>query len=68
MLLSAPSGAWVSCSRAPYGARGLKLLILRIWPTVAAGRAPYGARGLKYLMLPALLSASLVAPRTGRVD
>ena len=34
-------------SRAPYGARGLKLIV-GLGIAVAVGRAPYGARGLKF--------------------
>ena len=36
------------CGRAPYGARGLKLLIGGAIGIFGRRRAPYGARGLKY--------------------
>ena len=38
-------GGW--SGRAPYGARGLKLILLIRTIPAPAGRAPYGARGLK---------------------
>ena len=39
--------ALIGMSRAPYGARGLKLYVpMNDWPA-ALRRAPYGARGLK---------------------
>ena len=71
-------GAWIEiareekCSsgmlrRAPYGARGLKLVSAE--PRKAGhGRAPYGARGLKSLPSGCRQTSAGVAPRMGRVD
>ena len=71
-------GAWIEiareekCSsgmlrRAPYGARGLKLVSAE--PRKAGhGRAPYGARGLKFGLELVNKRLVFVAPRMGRVD
>ena len=37
--------------RAPYGARGLKYVLIQCLSSEGKGRAPYGARGLKYKLL-----------------
>ena len=71
-------GAWIEImppaarrrrnpSRAPYGARGLKLIGIK-GIGLAASRAQYGARGLKYHVRGQQCPAILVAPRMGRVD
>ena len=53
--------------RAPYGARGLKYLL--VVPVAAVERrAPYGARGLKWLYQGVNSLGFAVAPRMGRVD
>ena len=53
-------------SRAPRGARGLKLGWRRLF-LPAIGRAPRGARGLKHQGIGRVLPGR-VAPRAGRVD
>ena len=53
--------------RAPYGARGLKLL-LTMGILLIGGRAPYGARGLKYRTDGKPDGEAIVAPRMGRED
>ena len=78
-LVSRPVwGAWIEIyldqivehlanSRAPYGARGLKLLIGGAIG-IFGRRAPYGARGLKLKLTRAVVLMVDVAPRMGRVD
>ena len=54
-------------SRAPYGARGLKLVITTT-SHLSNSRAQYGARGLKSAYGETPSAAVNVAPRMGRVD
>ena len=57
--------AATALSRAPQGARGLKLARLRGIRQPSAGRAPQGARGLKCLTHPAV-SAGSISSRPAR--
>ena len=69
-------GAWIEISqfkalttsgsrRAPYGARGLKSLVVRPFLSLPLGRAPYGARGLKSLVLSQLFIMLMSRPVWG---
>ena len=57
----------IGTSRAPHGARGLKLPLL-VDLQEETSRAPHGARGLKLTMRIRKCVLDEVAPRTGRVD
>jgi len=54
--------------RAPYGVRGLKLLMLGKFHAGFARRAPYGVRGLKLYRQGVAAFGNKVAPRMGCVD
>ena len=58
---------WNLLGRAPRGARGLKLVALRMLP-LALSRAPRGARGLKFSHTASGRQPSLVALLAERVD
>ena len=76
---SRPSrGAWIEieryvlplhhpASRAPRGARGLKLILI-VGMFGVLRRAPRGARGLKYALGERTACRHTVAPLAGRVD
>ena len=52
--------------RAPYGARGLKLIFLFFVAYATDSRAPYGARGLKLLLTMGILLIGGRAPYGAR--
>ena len=52
------------CCRAPYGARGLKLIYCKLTQKYVS-RAPYGARGLKCLVLSLLFIMLMSRPVWG---
>ena len=70
-------GAWIemhsmrpfaqgASSRAPHGARGLKLYLRAPPPGGISGRAPHGARGLKWRSAPGVAFTTCRAPHGAR--
>ena len=68
MKLPVPSGDGLAAGRpAPHGAGGLKFIPFRDVQAFTRP-APHGAGGLKFPVSVAAMSATIVPPRTGRVD
>ena len=64
-MIPAPASNFKEVSRAPYGARGLKLHSTYTTGSKPAGRAPYGARGLKSILRMILPRTSMSRPVWG---